>query len=342
MVRIGIVTRCDQTGLGIQGKEFFDNIPCKALVIDVSPISQSKQNLDWYPNQMVYRLSKLGQGTIPEGLIIEFIKDIDVLITFENPYDYNIFDICRKHGVKTILQLNYEFLEYPSNLPSPDLFLAPSLWHYDDIPNPKWCLEVPVNLNHFTPIKKHNTFVHIVGKTAVYNRNGTDTVMKCLRYVKSPIKLVIRSQQRIDFAQMANGDIPYNVSLIISHENRPNYYDNYDGGVLIMPRKYGGLSLVYNEAIAAEMPIISTDISPNNIWMPKEWLVPATKKLTFKCKQQVDVYEADLEALAAKVDEYCDKVFYEKQVSVASDIKRTISWDKLKPDYYRLFEDLCK
>jgi len=345
-MRIGAICRMDDTGLGNQAKAFFDNIPyldvitCKALVIDVSPISQAKQNLDWFPNQMVYRLGKLGQGVIPEGLILEFIKDIDVLVSFETFYDYNIIDICRANGVKTVLQLNYEFLEYPSSLPYPDLFAAPSLWHYKDIPEPKCYLPVPVDVSKFNAVRKYNTFVHNVGKTAVYNRNGTDTLMKCLKYVKSDITLTINSQQRIDFVQMAGGTIPHNVKVIVNHENKPNYWDNYRGGVLVMPRKYGGLSLCYNEAMAACMPIITTDIEPNNLWLPKEWLVPATKKITFKCKQDIDVYEADEKELARKIDDFCVKEYYDSQFENTRLNRWELSWESWRTEYYKMFQKL--
>lgn len=335
-MRIGMIARCCYSGLGIQSKEFFDNVPCKAMVLDLSNYAVGKQNFDWYPGQTIVKVNRIGVGGIPVDIILDFIKDIDVLITFEIPYDYNIFQICRDNGVKTILQLNYEFLEYPSGYPYPDLFAAPSMWHYDDIPDNKIFLPVPVNTKHFHPVKKQNTFVHIVGKPAVYNRNGTDTFIKCLRYIKSNIKVIVQSQYGFDYSQ-AMDSIPDNVILVIDNENKVNYYDNYNGGVLVMPRKYGGLCLPINEALAAGMPVIATDISPNNTWLPKEWLVPANKSEILRCKKTVDVYEADVIALATKIDQFCEIGYYDTAVEKAIELGNSISWQILLPAYKQMF-----
>ena len=334
-MRIGAICRMDATGLGIQSKEFFDNIPCKALVIDVSKISSSiPQHPEWYPNQLIHQITRM--GFIPDQIMFDFVKDIDVLITFENPYDYKLFDICRHSGVKSILQLNYEFLEYPSHFPKPDLFIAPSLWHYDDIPEPKQFLTVPVNTKYFTPQRKEKTFVHIQGRSAAYDRNGTHTLLNSLQYVKNEIEIIIRSQHPFHI----NSPIPENVKLTKDTSNKENYYDNYSGGVLIMPRKYGGLCLPMHESIATEMPIITTDISPNNQWLPKEWLVPAIHSTTFRCKKQVDVYEAEVRKLADKIDEFCDVDFYNAAIEKAKVLKEGISWETLLPKYLSLFEKI--
>ena len=58
-MRIGLIGRADQTGLGIQSKEFYDHIPCKVLIIDSSalaPLEILKPNSDWYPGAKIYRL----------------------------------------------------------------------------------------------------------------------------------------------------------------------------------------------------------------------------------------------------------------------------------------------
>lgn len=346
-MRIGILARCDTQGLGIQSKEFFDHIPCKALVIDVSKINATqKQNHDWYPNQQVYYLQnkyatwnnakhRVGLEPIPESVIEEFIKDIDLLITFETPYDYNIFSMCYKRGIKTILQLNYEFLEYPSNLPQPDLFAAPSMWHYNEIPSPKVFLPVPVNTSKFSQKHKSRYFTHIVGKAAIHDRNGTQIFLSSLQYVKEDIVASLRSQKLIN-----KGEVPHNVSLTYDCRNKENYYDNYSGGVLVLPRKYGGLSLIINESLASGMPVIAPDISPNNLWLPKEWLVPATKGISFKCKKTVEIYETKPEDIAAKIEEFCDSVFYNTAVEKAIELSKTISWETMLPKYYQTFNDL--
>lgn len=330
-MRVGAILRQDFTGLGIQSKEFFDHVPCKALVIDSTKLNSSQQNPHWYPGQQTVKVDTWLK--IKQEIIDEFLRDIDILMTFETPYDFSIYDTCRKRGIQTVLQLNYEFLEYPSKHPLPDIFAAPSLWHYDEIPSPKMFLPVPVNTEHFIPQLKEKTFVHISGRHAVHDRNGTYSFLNSLRYVMNYITVILTGQQFFTIPTL-----PSNIKIRSDFNNKENYWGNYTGGVMVLPRKYGGLSLPAQEAIGCEMPVIMTDISPNNTWLPKEWLVPAYHSLSFKCKTNVDVYEADLRQLAAKIDEFCDKDFYYNAVEKAKKIKERISWARLLPTYKGLFK----
>lgn len=346
-MRIGLIARADSTGLGIQSKEFFDHIPnCKALVIDSSrlpgaiPHGMHFSDYSKYPNQQQHsmRPGHGMRGAIPYSVIEEFISDVDIVFAMETPYDFNIFDLCQQRGVKTILQYNYEFLDYPSTLPYPDLFAAPSMWNYDHVPDNKVFLPVPVNTDKFKPGKEKNFFIHNVGRPAIHDRNGTMTVLNSLRFVENKITLALHSQQAIPIPVAP----PENVNLLPDFGNTPNYYDNYSGGVLILPRKYGGLSLPMNEALAAEMPIIASNISPNNLWLPKEWLVDTFHCGVLRSKKTLDYFECYHEQLAAKIDQFCDPVFYEIAVEKAKQLKETISWKTLLPKYMETFENLLK
>lgn len=333
-MKIGAIVRCDDRGLGIQSREFVRHIPCRVLVVDVSKVNTTTpQHQDWYPGAQVWYYTK--GGRVDPQIAKTFLDGLDVLIAFETPYDYSIFSLARLMGIKTVLQLNYEFLEYPSDFPLPDLFAAPSLWHYENIPMPKRFLPVPVDTVKFEQHRKERTFVHIGGKPAVHDRNGTFSFLNCLKYVKNNITVELKCQQRLPEVE-----VPSNVNLVKDYENKKNYYENYTGGVLVMPRKYGGLSLPFNEALASGMPIITTDISPNNKWLPERWLVPAQKTGSFKCKKIIEIYEADSHALAQKIDEFCDPNFYHREADIAAAMGKSISWQVLAPAYLQMFADL--
>ena len=128
--------------------------------------------------------------------------------------------------------------------------------------------------------------------------------------------------------------IPPNVKLRIDEGDTPNYWDNYRGDVLIMPRRFGGLCLPVNEALAAGMPAIMPNISPNE-WLPTEWLVNAGWCTTFKAKQRVDIYSANHKALAAKIDQFTDASFYTAAKVKAADLARGLSWHTLLPEYQK-------
>jgi glycosyltransferase involved in cell wall biosynthesis len=340
-MRIGLIARADSTGLGIQSKEFFDHIPCKALVIDMTNMSDSpiiKPNPDKFPGCTVYKMPKGFRltGGIPEHILKEFIRDIDILFTMETAYDYNVYKLCRKRGIKTILQLNYEFLDFPNDqIPQPDLFAAPSKWYWDGIPEPKVFLPFPVDTTKFQVTRKPKTFVHIAGRPAYNDRNGTNTIAESLRYLRSNPEIIIHSQQPINF-RIRNR----NLRVSLTTNNKPNYWENYGGGVLILPRKFGGQSLPMNEALASGMPIITTAISPNDKWLPEEWMVKSFAQGVLHCKKKCTMFEADPRRLAQKIDQFCEQDFYEQAVQKAIDLGKSISWDTLLPKYHETFNNL--
>lgn len=342
-MRVGLIARADNTGLGIQSKEFYDHIGCtKALVIDMTEMSGSdviKPFIDRYTGQRVYRLPKGFKltGGIPKVIIDEFLNDLDIVFAIETAYDYNIFTEAKKRGIKTVLQLNYEFLDYPNNITPPDLFLAPSMWYWDQIPEPKKFLTAPVDTNKFQIQRKENTFLHIVGRPAFNDRNGTFILMEALKYVKNKITLNLRSQQAVAFRSRNR-----NVTFKMDYSNKQNYWENYvdTGGVLIIPRKFGGLCLPIHEALACGMPVITTNCPPNNTWLPNEWLVPARERGILHCKRKCQMYEPGARLLANKIDEFCETGFYDKAVEKALKLRDTVSWDTLLPEYIKTFNEL--
>lgn len=341
MIRIGLIARADNTGLGIQSKEFFDHIPCKALVIDMTNMSDSpiiQPRIERFPDQRVYKLPKGFRltGGIQNRIIMEFLEGLDLVFAIETAYDYNIFFEAKKRGIKTILQLNYEFLDYPGAITSPDLFAAPSMWNFDKIPDKKVFLPVPVNTKRFNIERKERTFLHIAGRPAFNDRNGTQILAEALQFVKQRMTVHVKSQQGVIFRHRNRA-----VNLQLDYSNKDNYWENYSGGVLVLPRKYGGLCLPFNEALACGMPIIASDCSPNNLWLPPEWLVPAREHGVLKCKRTVPMYEVNPRQLALKIDEFCDPVFYNQAIEKALKLREEISWEKLLPLYHKTFQDIC-
>jgi len=71
-----------------------------------------------------------------------------------------------------------------------------------------------------------------------------------------------------------------------------------------MPRRYGGACLPMNEALAAGLPVIMTDVDPNNKILPKEWLVSASKKTEFMARIMITVYESNIQELADRLTEW--------------------------------------
>ena len=347
--QLGLIARADNSGLGVQSLKAYRHLrPAKTLVINVGHLHNRTTHankatyLDRYPDAVVFN-----GWSPPADLLGQFLRGLDVVFSAETFYSDEFAHLARQVGVRTVLQPNYEFLR---PYPLPDVLAAPSLWHWDDIPEPKVFLPVPIALDRFgdrnqatpswqgdaarCPNKGPRNFLHIVGRPAIFDRNGTPDVLAALRHVKSDIRLTLKCQD-INYLDhlRTHAHVPTNVELIIDSTDTRDYWDNYTGDVMLLPRRYGGLCLPANEALGAGMPVIMTDISPNDSWLPPEWLVPASKTAEFMAFNRVEVYTANQVALAAKIDEFASDDFYSAAVGRAAELAHEYSWDALLPLY---------
>ena len=91
------------------------------------------------------------------------------------------------------------------------------------------------------------------------------------------------------------------------------------------------------EAVAAGIPTIMTNISPNDDWLPGNWLVPATQTGAFRAKQFVDIYTPHVEALALKMQLMATSAdAYAEAKKKARQLRFRLSWDTLKEPFERL------
>jgi len=144
----------------------------------------------------------------------------------------------------------------------------------------------------------YNRILHIGGKAAHLDRNGTNTIIEMLKYSKEDYEIVIRSQSELDIG-VKDSRLTIDINNV---ENKEDMYVGFDA--LVLPRRYAGLCLPMNEALLSSLPVFMTDISPNNQVLPKEWLVESTKINQFKARTKIDVYEADPIKLARLIDNY--------------------------------------
>jgi glycosyltransferase involved in cell wall biosynthesis len=176
--------------------------------------------------------------------------------------------------------------------------------------------------------KSHMKLLHIGGKAASEDRNGTYSVIDMLKYSRTDYELVIKTQTdlKINFKdsrlKVETNDEPV----------RENLYSGFDA--MILPRRYAGLCLPMNEALMSGLPVFMTDISPNNFVLPKQWLAKSEKTGTLKTRMMLDVYSADPKHLAKIVDNYMNQRNKLKYKEEAFEIAmNNFSSQKLKPIY---------
>src|ERR1700730_17885688 len=106
-MRLGLIARADNTGLGVQCFEFAQHMhPDKVLVVDYELMSPYPYNKKCHPER--YPDSTIIQGNPTPDEYTEFLKDLDVVFTCETSYGTYLYTIARELGVRTILQPNYE------------------------------------------------------------------------------------------------------------------------------------------------------------------------------------------------------------------------------------------
>jgi len=309
-MRLGIIARCDNTGLGNQTRELVKMLnPHKILLVDSYSFNNNKQYPHWYDGYDVIKTIK-GMPRMKE--VLAFLDDVDVVISCETFYHLDFVDIARKRNIKTILQYNYELFGNMVNpeWSLPDVLLSPSVWNMDIVEKrfgskcKVYHLPPPTDTLLFNAArennlsKTHKRILHVAGKKAAKDRNGTNTVVEMLKHSSADYELVITTQTPLDFITKDN-------RLKINKDNVRNREDLYSGyDAMVLPRRYAGLCLPMNEALISGLPVFMTNISPNNQILPDKWLIDSNKISEFKTKSMVDVYEADAVKLGKAIDNY--------------------------------------
>lgn len=337
--RIGLIARGDSRGLGVQTKAVYDNLhPYRTMVIDCPSANPLPVRRDWYPGATWIH----GLPTATDFRV--WLAGLDVVYSAETGYGKDLWSEAERVGVKTVLHANYEFLNRDDR---PTLWAAPSTWHLSDFPDPKIVLPVPIETHRFPQRSRSVTarrFLHVVGRPAIHDRNGTKDLLAALQYVQADITVKITCQDPDYVPNLLSGHwIPGNVTLELSAGDVPDYWDLYSGSdVLVLPRRFGGLCLPCQEALGAGMPVIMPRISPNE-WLPADWLAPATKTGEFMARQIIDLHTTDPIALADMIDRFAvDPSFYATAADQAQDLAKRLSWENMRPQYDEAFAELAK
>lgn len=334
----GLIARADNRGLGQQTWAVHRNLkPAKTLVVDCPSMQPLKTRFDRFPDATVIH------GIPDRNQIREFLDGLTAVYTAETGYTPHLWSEAEQLGVTTVLHANYEFLDRNDR---PTVWAAPSVWHIDDFPPGTVHLPVPIETDRFPLADKPSTakrFLHVVGRPAIHDRNGTVDFLQALGHVTSTISVTVTCQQSGYIGKLMNDHhirIPSNIDFTIKSVDAENYWENYTGfDALVLPRRFGGLCLPANEAIGAGMPVIMPNICPNSRWLPESWRVPATFGGEFRAKQHIKFYRTDPVLLAGKMDELAqDEHFYSEALTAAQKLRGELSWEALKPAYRDLLQ----
>lgn len=249
--KVGAVVLATDQGLGYLAKSFYDHGLINRVYIKKH--STRVNHYDWYPTEH--------QVDSPYDLL-----ECDTILFFETPFYWDLIPKARNHSVKTVFMPMYECTQHPFPY-EPDLILCPSdldFKHYASHSN-KVKVTVPVDVE-WKQRTIAKTFVHNAGNGGLGGRNGTKELIQAMKYVKSPLMLLIRSQ--VDLGLKTDDErIIYHVGSI------PQKSLWNTGDVFVFPEKFNGLSLPLQEAYAAGMLVVAGDRFPINKWLPRDYLI---------------------------------------------------------------------
>lgn len=259
-------------GLGIQTWAYVRNLePDHVIVVDVGEHETFPSDFDRFRVLRSTIVQMAPDGTLPEREMRGALRKADIWLTAETMYDWRACDWARDAGARTVVHVNPEFYRHGQHrLPHPDAWWNPTTWRMNHLPDGTRHVPFPVELDRFAGMDARKRasgparFLHSVGKWAMYDRNGTEQYLRAC-YLAQHLDTTVRSQEPLE--SPPGGDwVDVRVGSV------DDYWQAYDGfDVLVLPRRYGGLCLPAQEAMAAGLAVVMPAVSPN----PECWpIVP--------------------------------------------------------------------
>jgi len=327
MKRLGVVARADNGGLGNLLWEFCRHMqPDRVLIMDLGEYGRSDVHLDRFDG-LDYRVVRgLAPGRDDRAWLLD---GCDVLYSAETWYADEIPYEAKERGVRTVLHVMPEL--HTGRIA--DELWTPTTWRREFLPTAR-LVPVPIALDRFEfrPRSPARHFVH-VWAPAMMDRNGTSPTLAALELVRTPMRCtIIGAQQRLHLENPASP---------VTMKSEPcGYPDNYfdiwpeDADVLILPRRYAGLSMPVQEAAARGMAAIMPMIDPQSGW-------PGVAGFGTRGRPQrvqmaggiVDVFDPDPSLLAGAIEAFASEDYAREMSLRARGWAEGLSWDVWAPRY---------
>lgn len=338
-MKIGSICLSSNQGLGYLARDFYRNGIIDEVLLQRHP--SLINNPDWFnkddtdiPILPGYPFAKKFD-TQTKKKAINFLKKINLLILFEVPFCYEIFSLAKQLDVKVVMFPMYEITPYP--MPC-DNFLTNSDLDYEYYKKmyPKARVDrINIPIPNEIVWKKRNVaevFVHNSGNGGTYERNNTNLLLRSMKLVKSPIKLIVRSQQPVNGIDDSRVEV---VNKSVKFEELWSI-----GDVFIFPEKFNGLSLPLQEAYASGMAVMCGKRFPMTEWLPNEIMIPIsgyeTRNIT-NVKFKSAIYNE--KSIARTIDLWYNKSIEDLSLSGRQWALKN-NWNSMKPKYISLFEEI--
>jgi len=325
-MKIGLVARADNTGLGMLSWEFFENLReymAKVIIYDGGAFQIFPERFD---NPEI-----ITKDQIPD----DFLEGIDLILAIETPYDWSIFGRAKTRGIKTVLIPMFECNQKPLEA-YPDLIVCPSQIDFESFWGELARLEIlplPVNRKRvsFKLRQKARVFLHNVGHGGLHGRTGTGKFLKAIEMVKTNVRFLIHSQIKIPKVN--------DVRVEIRIGNLKNYWDLWQrGDVYVFPTNQEMISMPVQEALAAGMPVLMPKFSIYDF--PDNWIISSKNKFRAKIIDRfMNFFEIEPRAIAEKIDEWANRDITGAS-KIADKLASTLDWRVLKSEWIELLKSI--
>lgn len=302
-MRIGLIARSEiARGIAIQSRNFFDNMPVDRVLLVHMPRPDCPEAPWWYGDKYTDAMYDPVHHHLDENLVKSWMHGLDILFTVETPNDWRIPGWCKELGVKLVIQGNPEFVRHGrpgfEDHPHPDQWWWPTSWRLEHLP-PGRVMPVPMNQREMKPTEDERLHVlHVIGKRAFGDRNGTDVLVQAARMIGQNIKLTIHSIDGgvTEFGRNTRVEMDYKLDPVT---DQWSMYEDQD--LLVLPRRYGGLCLPALEANACGMVVAMPDASPNDELATFRFQAAIRRSVNLACGP-VGIIETNATALAQDID----------------------------------------
>lgn len=330
-MRLGIIARCEDRGLGNQTLEACRHLaPERVLLINPGPDGRFEQHRERY-DAYDTTLARWEPGfVLDEVTARRWLDGLDVVYTAETPYDDRLPAWAADAGCRVVIHANAEQLSPQRAQQMPDAaWWAATPWRLEHLPAGIRVVPLPV-ADHHTPTTEATALrvLHVAGWPTVGDRNGTKLVAEAVQHIRSDCDVIIRGQhrdvRRIRYAGTAR--------LTVEHGSVGDYWQLYAGAdVLLMPRRFGGLCMPAQEAMQAGLAVVMPDCSPNEVW-PGPRLRARVSAHVHTAGGAIPLHDVDPVELAALVDDLAvDLEHVAKLKREAAEWAAAHTWQALRP-----------
>lgn len=200
------------------------------------------------------------------GLDVVYLPETDY--TGERPVGSTPLRILADaHDVEVIVHVNPELYPWHDTPDAaPHVHVYPSGWERLSTPlGPLLPTPPDPDAAAATPDVRSEArmFLHIVGNPAIYDRAGTSTVLAAAALAPD-INVHVFTQQPLRHARRISDNVSMHVGDVEKEFRQPMHEVLGLFDVLVQPRRYGGQSLVLDDARQAGLPVIVLDRYPDS------------------------------------------------------------------------------